>query len=241
MTKNIAIDAKEPSTTPTSIPTTLTHSALPLPPLPIHHRRSPLRQNLLTRNTRKRRQASKTGRLRTLLSSCPFPRNLPPIAQRKKVMIRPRQMRRQDKRESAGRTGARKRADFAVTPTTQIPTPRRLRMASAETLRLLHNPRRKPHHQQTALAAISRFRLSGLGGDGWRGRFHEEVAVVLLVESDAVGLVGGAGGIGARDECAADGDLGSEADDAAGYVRGCEGCYGCVDVPWVGGEEGAEN
>ena len=56
---------------------------------------------------------------------------------------------------------------------------------------------------------------------------------MLLVEGDGVGFVGGGGGVGAVDEGFADGDLGGEADDGAGDVRGGQGPDGVVDVAWV--------
>ena len=63
---------------------------------------------------------------------------------------------------------------------------------------------------------------------------------MAVVEGDSVGLGGRDGRVCARDEGAADGDLGGETDDGAGYVGGGEVRDGDVDVAWVGGEEGAE-
>lgn len=64
---------------------------------------------------------------------------------------------------------------------------------------------------------------------------------MLFVEGDAVGFVGGEGGVGARDEGAADGDLGGEADDGGGDGGGGERVDGRVDVAGVGGQERAED
>lgn len=63
---------------------------------------------------------------------------------------------------------------------------------------------------------------------------------MAVVEGDGVGCGGCGGGVGARDEGAADGDLGGEPDDGAGDVGGGEGGDGGVDVGGVGGEEGAD-
>ena len=49
------------------------------------------------------------------------------------------------------------------------------------------------------------------------------------------------GGVGARDESAADGGLGGEPDDGADDAGGAQGGDGAVDVAWVGGEEGADD
>ena len=61
-----------------------------------------------------------------------------------------------------------------------------------------------------------------------------------VVERNTVCLGGGYGRVGARDEGAADGDLGGEADNRACYVRCGESADGGVNVARVGGEEGAE-
>ena len=80
----------------------------------------------------------------------------------------------------------------------------------------------------------------GRRGGGWRGSCaHEQLAVVDVVEGDSVGLAGGHGGIGARDQGPADGDLGGEADDDAGDVVVCERGDGLVDVTWVAAEQAA--
>lgn len=64
---------------------------------------------------------------------------------------------------------------------------------------------------------------------------------MLFVEGDAVGFVGGEAWVGARDEGAADGDLGGEADDGGGDGGGGERVDGRVDVAGVGGQERAED
>jgi len=113
-------------------------------------------------------------------------------------------------------------------------------MACAEGGEEVCDARGETHHQQCALAAVPLLPAFIGGSGGRRGVAQEELAVVAVVEGDGVGRGSRGGGVGARDEGAADGDLGGEADDGAGDVRGDEGGDGGVDVGGVGGEEGAD-
>lgn len=182
-------------------------------------------------------QASEAGSLIALgVGACPG--DFFPVAQGEEMVIAPCQMRAQDERQPARRTGGGQRADLAAAAAAEVAAARGLGMACAEGGKEGGDARGETHHQEGALA----FECGGgCGRGGGRGGVaQEELAVVAVVEGDGVGRGGWGGGVGARDEGAADGDLGGEADDGAGDVGGGEGGDGGVDVGGVGGEEGAD-
>ena len=64
---------------------------------------------------------------------------------------------------------------------------------------------------------------------------------MLFVESHAIGFVSRYCGVGARDECAAYGDLGRKAYDGGGDMGFNKLRDGVMDIAWVGREKGAKD
>ena len=158
-----------------------------------------------------------------------FPGDVAPVAQREQVVVAAREVGGQDEREAAGGTGAGEGADLGAAAGAEVAAAGGAGVAGAEAAGWFDDARGEAHHQKRTLAAFvlaffCGFSLValvgvGLGGPGCDGRggdVHDEVAEVLLVEGDAVGFVGGHAGVGARDEGAADGDLGGETNHGGG-------------------------
>lgn len=185
------------------------------------------------------------------------PRHLDPVLERKQVVVRAGEVRRENQREAAGGALRGQTADFGPAPRAQVALTAGVVVACAEAdgvllaepwLGLLlaldsrlaaaaardslgFRPRGKAHHQQAGAA------LLGLERRGWRCAGEKELAEVLLVPHDRV--AGGVAAVGARAELGADGDLCGEADHGDAYAVLDEVVDGVVDVAGVAGEEGA--
>ena len=73
------------------------------------------------------------------------------------MVVRARQMRREDQREVAGRACGRKVADFGFASTAQVPSLRQIAVAGAEGGFVFHYSGWKAHHQQRCLVLLLRF------------------------------------------------------------------------------------
>lgn len=91
-------------------------------------------------------------------------------------------------------------------------------MTCAKRRQRLDDTGREAHHQERGFDR--RFFCFWAGGrSSRRGRgTHEEITVMGLIQSDRVCFGGVEGGVGASDESATDGNLGSQTDDCTGYV-----------------------
>ena len=154
------------------------------------------------------------------------------------MVVASREMRAQDKGEIACRTDGGEAADFAAAAGAEISFPRGFAVAGAECRSGFYGAGWEAHHEERALPGIVFCgRLSSGRGCGCA---HEEVAVVLLVEGDVVGLGRRQGGVGACGDGEADGYLGGKADNLNADMRGDKFRDGGVDVVRVAGEEGAK-
>ena len=209
------------------------HPVMVLPPSVALAPRSRLR---LSRSVRKRGLASKTVGLIRLIRFRPI--DLFPIPQREQMVVTSRQMRAQDKSEIACRANGGQAADFAAATGAEITFARGLAVAGAECRSRVYGAGWEAHHKEGALhGAVFRGRMGSCGGSGCA---HEEFAVMLLVESDVVGLRGSQGRVGACGNGETDGYLGGEADYLNVHMRGDKFGDGSVDVVRIAGEEGAE-
>lgn len=170
------------------------------------------------------------------------PADVAPVAQGEEVVIAPGEVGGEDEGEAAGGTGAGEGADFGAAAGAEVAAAGGARVAGAERAGGFDDAGGEAHHQERALAALvgcffvpTVGGVCGFGGHGRGGDVHDELAEVLFVEGDAVDFVGGEAWVRARDEGAADGDLGGEADDGGGDGGGGEGADGRVDVAGVGG------
>ena len=180
------------------------------------------------------------------------PADFDPVLEREQVVVAAGQVGGEDQREAAGRTrrgegadlharsvdkrdGGEERTHFAATPRTQVPAPRRLRVAGAEARDVRHCPAREAHHQQ---AVVRRGLLQARPAchRRRRGGGHDQFAVVLLVEGDRVRCRRVERGVGARNERLADSDFGRQANDCARDARLDQRADSLVDVAGVGGE-----
>lgn len=219
MRKQVAIDTEMIPTNGALVPTTHTHPLHPLHPRPLVPGRY--------------MWEGRPAREAVTAPASPLPRHLHPIPQREEVMITPRQMRRQNKRQSTSRTLARQRADLGTAPRTQVAAGGELGMAGAEAGERLDDARREAHHEQ------ARGRLFLRARDGRCGDGHHQLAEVLLVQRDAVDGVVAVVGLGAQ--LAADGHLRRQPDHANPDLVRHQGVDGLVDVARVGAQEGAED
>lgn len=161
-----------------------------------------------------------------------------PVLQREKMMVAAREVGAEDQGEIACGTRGWERADFAAAARAEISTSRGPGMACAKRRGGIDDSGGEAHHEEGGFDR--RLVLGVIGGSSWWcGGAHEEITVVGFIENDGVGFGRRERRVGARDEGAADCDLGCKADDAAGYVGGYKSGDGAVDISWVGRNQGA--